>query len=120
MSMSLRPSCNASSGVDDLQVPATWTSPEVAQREADWLRENLKAWLDNEYCPEPANIGISERCAKVYYRCLLNQEREIAQILMQMVYDLESFSFKESFHGPFSSANAAVALICDRAATNSD
>ncbi|CAI7745963.1 unnamed protein product, partial [Closterium sp. NIES-54] len=47
----------------------------------------------------------------VYYRCLLNQELDIAQILMQMVYDLESFSFKESFHGPFSSANAAVALI---------
>ncbi|GJP33205.1 hypothetical protein CLOM_g17761 [Closterium sp. NIES-68] len=110
----------ASSGVDDLQVPATWTSPEVAQREAEWLRESLKAWLDNEYCPEPANVGISDRCAKVYYRCLVNQEREIAQILMQMVYDLESFSFKESFHGPFSSANAAVALISDRAAISID
>ncbi|CAI7782220.1 unnamed protein product [Closterium sp. NIES-53] len=93
-----RRSVRAASGVDDLQVPATWTSPEIAKQEAEWLRENLKAWLDNEYCPEPANVGISERCAK-------------------MVYDLDSFSFKESFHGPFSSANAAVALICDRAST---
>lgn len=74
----------------------------------------MHQWLDDEYCPEPANEEISRRCAKVYYYCLLEEQVDIGDILMQMVRDLETFSFKESFHGAFSSANAAIELITKR------
>ncbi|CAM6116371.1 unnamed protein product [Calypogeia fissa] len=98
----------------DLAVPKAWVAPEVAAQEAEWLRGALQQWLDDEYCPEPANEEISKRCAKVYYYCLLEEQLDVGDILMQMVRDLETFSFKESFHGAFSSANAAIDLITRR------
>jgi len=98
----------------DLQVPEAWAEPSVALQEAEWLRGALHQWLDDEYCPEPANVEISQRCSKVYYYCLMEQQLDIGDILMQMVRYLETFSFKESFHGAFSSANAAIALITKR------
>lgn len=98
----------------DLQVPQEWVSPEAATREAEWLRGALHQWLDDEFCPEPANEEISRRCAKVYYYCLLENQLDVGDILMQMVRDLETFSFKDSFHGAFSSANAAIALITNK------
>lgn len=98
----------------DLQVPKAWAHPSVAAQEAEWLRGALHQWLDDEYCPEPANVEISQRCSKVYYYCLMEQQVDVGDILMQMVRDLETFSFKESFHGAFSSANAAIALITKR------
>ncbi|KAG0575657.1 hypothetical protein KC19_5G021100 [Ceratodon purpureus] len=100
--------------LNDLQVPEAWLHPSVAAQEAEWLRGALHQWLDDEYCPEPANEEISRRCSKVYYYCLMEQQVDIGDILMQMVRDLETFSFKESFHGTFSSANAAIALITKR------
>ncbi|BBM96811.1 hypothetical protein MPTK1_1g00910 [Marchantia polymorpha subsp. ruderalis] len=100
--------------LDDLRVPQAWVVPEVAAQEAEWLRGALHQWLDDEYCPEPANEEISKRCSKVFYYCLLEQQLDVGDILMQMVRGLETFSFKESFHGAFSSANAAVDLITKR------
>lgn len=98
----------------DLQVPREWVAPEAAAQEAEWLRGALHRWLDEEFCPEPANEEISRRCAKVYYYCLLEEQLDVGDILMQMVRDLETFSFKVSFHGAFSSANAAIDLITRR------
>ncbi|KAG6548450.1 hypothetical protein Mapa_009937 [Marchantia paleacea] len=100
--------------LDELRVPQAWVVPEVAAQEAEWLRGALHQWLDDEYCPEPANDEISKRCSKVFYYCLLEQQLDVGDILMQMVRGLETFSFKESFHGAFSSANAAVDLITKR------
>ncbi|KAH7291587.1 hypothetical protein KP509_29G023200 [Ceratopteris richardii] len=97
--------------LEDLLIPFSWTSADIAAQEAEWLRVNLHQWLDDEYCPEPANDEISRRCARVYYYCLLERQRDMGDILMQMVRELETFSFKESFHGAFSSANAAIDLI---------
>jgi hypothetical protein len=47
----------------------------------------------------------------------MEKQMDMGDILMQMVRDLETFSFKESFHGAFSSANAAIALITKRIGT---
>jgi hypothetical protein len=91
--------------------------PACFFQEAEWLRGALQQWLDDEYCPEPANEEISRRCAQVYYYCLMEKQMDMGDILMQMVRDLETFSFKESFHGAFSSANAAIALITKRIGT---
>lgn len=89
----------------------------VGLQEAEWLRGALHQWLDDEYCPEAANEEISRRCARVYYYCLMEEQVDIGDILMQMVRDLETFSFKDSFHGPFTSANAAIDLITKRMGT---
>eukprot|EP00250_Pteridium_aquilinum_P008111 c17681_g1_i1 orf=413-964(-) len=97
--------------LEDILIPPSWTSADAAAQESEWLRITLCQWLDDEYCPEPANDEISRRCSRVYYYCLLEKQVDMGDILMQMVRDLETFSFKESFHGPFSSANAAADLI---------
>lgn len=54
-------------------------------QESEWLRVALKQWLDDEYCPEPANEDISSRCGKVYYRCLLEGVDDIGDILIEFV-----------------------------------
>lgn len=100
--------------VQDLRVPEEWMLPSSALQESEWLGINLKKWLDDEYCPEIANEEISKRCAKVYYYCLMEKQADLGEILMQMVRNLETFSFKESFHGAFSASNAAVHLITMR------
>jgi len=97
-----------------LTVPREWTKPEAAKKEAAWLQSSLEEWLDAEYCPEPANKEISMRCARAFERCLNEQQVEVSDILMSMVSDLETFSFKDSFHGAFSAANGAVAIITQR------
>lgn len=97
--------------IQDIVIPLDWTSPTAASQESEWLRVTLHKWLDDEFCPEPPNEEISRRCSKVYYYCLMEKQLDVGDILMQMVRELETFSFKESFHGAFSSANAAIDLI---------
>ena len=81
------------------------------RQESEWLKKSLHQWLDDEFCPEPANDEISRRCSKVYYYCLLEKQLDMGEILLQMIRELETFSFKKSFHGAFTSANAAVDII---------
>jgi hypothetical protein len=45
---------------------------------------------------------------------LLEKQTDLGVILLNMARNLESISYKESFHGAFSSANAAVNLIVQR------
>lgn len=47
----------------------------------------------------------------------MEKQLDMGDILMQMVRELETFSFKESFHGAFSSANAAIDLITKKVRT---
>eukprot|EP00850_Spirogloea_muscicola_P012878 SM000085S23228 [mRNA] locus=s85:209086:209494:+ [translate_table: standard] len=83
-------------------------------QESDWLAGALRQWLDDEFCPEAANVEIAARCARTYRYCLLEDQLDLGDILVQMVRELENFSFRNSFHGAFSSANAAVDLIAQR------
>eukprot|EP00270_Netrium_digitus_P015710 TRINITY_DN5549_c0_g1_i2.p1 TRINITY_DN5549_c0_g1~~TRINITY_DN5549_c0_g1_i2.p1 ORF type:complete len:217 (-),score=16.86 TRINITY_DN5549_c0_g1_i2:155-805(-) len=102
-------------GPEPLTVPDRWLrDPMIASQESSWLQQNLHKWLDDEFCPEPPNVEISKRCAQVYARCLSEGTADLGDILLMMVQDLETFSFRNSFHGLFSSANAAVNLIAQR------
>ncbi|GFQ06111.1 hypothetical protein PHJA_002755100, partial [Phtheirospermum japonicum] len=83
-------------------------------QESEWLRVTLHKWLDDEYCPEPTNIDISEIAAKSFYKSLVEKRADLGDILLRMALELESISYQESFHGAFSSANAAVNLIVQR------
>lgn len=83
-------------------------------QESEWLRVTLHKWLDDEYCPESTNIEISKVAADSYYRSLVEKRDDLGEILLKMAVELESISYQESFHGAFSSANAAVNLIVER------
>ena len=83
-------------------------------QESEWLRETLHKWLDDEYCPEPANVDISSTAAGSYHESLIAGQSDLGEILLKMVGDLDKLSYRESFHGPFSAANAAVRLISQR------
>ncbi|GMH20478.1 hypothetical protein Nepgr_022319 [Nepenthes gracilis] len=100
--------------VQDLRIPEYWLSPSKALEESNWLRVALHKWLDDEYCPEATNVEISKVAADSYYRSLLQKSTDLGEILLQMARELESISYQESFHGAFSSANAAIDLISQR------
>ncbi|CAN4098223.1 unnamed protein product [Withania somnifera] len=100
--------------IEDLRVPQQWLEPSKALEESKWLQTSLNKWLDDEYCPEETNIEISKVAASSFYRSLLENKTDIGEILLKMAGDLESISYQESFHGAFSSANAAVNLIIQR------
>eukprot|EP00257_Ricinus_communis_P017240 XP_015575638.1 uncharacterized protein LOC8287191 isoform X1 [Ricinus communis] len=102
------------SHVETLRVPDHWLLPPNALQESEWLRVTLHKWLDDEYCPEETNIEISKVAARSYYECLVEKRNDLGEILLRMARDLESISYQESFHGAFSSANAAVNLIAQR------
>jgi hypothetical protein len=88
-------------------------------QESEWLRETLHKWLDDEYCPEPANVDISNTAARSYKESLTAKQSDVGEILMKMVGDLQMLSYQESFHGAFSAANAAVRLITQRMESSS-
>uniref|UniRef100_A0A803MWS7 Uncharacterized protein n=1 Tax=Chenopodium quinoa TaxID=63459 RepID=A0A803MWS7_CHEQI len=100
--------------VEVLRVPDHWLEPSRAIQESEWLRVSLHKWLDDEYCPEPTNVDISRVAANSYYQSLLQKTTDVGEILLKMVRELETISYQESFHGAFSSANAAVNLIAER------
>ncbi|GKA93440.1 hypothetical protein Tco_0815426 [Tanacetum coccineum] len=76
--------------------------------ESEWLRVTLHKWLDDEYCPEPTNVDINNVAARSYYKSLMENQTDLGDILLRMAMELETISFKESFHVAFSSANAAI------------
>ncbi|EYU40521.1 hypothetical protein ABFS82_14G128800 [Erythranthe guttata] len=100
--------------VQELTVPTHWLQPSRASQESEWLRVTLHKWLDDEYCPEPTNIEISKIAADSFYKSLMEKRADLGDILIKMAVELESISYQESFHGAFSSANAAVTLITQR------
>lgn len=101
--------------VQDLRVPSHWLIPSNALQESEWLKVVLHKWLDDEYCVEDTNVEISEVAARSYYESLVvRKEADLGIILLKMARDLESISYQESFHGAFSSANAAIQLISQR------
>lgn len=100
--------------VQELRVPDSWLTAAGAVQESEWLRETLHQWLDDEYCPEPANVDISNTAAQSYHDSLMAGQSDLGEILLKMVGDLDQLSYRESFHGPFSAANAAVRLITQR------
>ncbi|KAL1188391.1 hypothetical protein V5N11_031763 [Cardamine amara subsp. amara] len=104
--------------VQALKIPDEWLLPSKAIEESEWLRVTLHKWLDDEYCPEPTNVEISKVAAKSYYTSLLEKETDMGEILLKMAQDLTSISYQESFHGAFTSANAAINLIVDRVETS--
>ncbi|AEE82279.1 hypothetical protein AtNW77_Chr4g0275571 [Arabidopsis thaliana] len=108
---------DSESAVQALTIPEEWLLPSRAIEESEWLRVTLHKWLDDEYCPEPTNVEISEVAAKSYYSSLLEKESDMGEILLKMAQDLTSISYQESFHGAFTSANAAINLIVDRIET---
>ncbi|KAK9055806.1 hypothetical protein SSX86_026891 [Deinandra increscens subsp. villosa] len=100
--------------VEEIRIPKDWLNSSKALEESEWLRATLHKWLDDEYCPEPTNVDISNVAAQSYYKSLIENQTDLGDILLRMAMELETISYQESFHGAFSSANAAVNLILQR------
>ncbi|KAI3800965.1 hypothetical protein L1987_29065 [Smallanthus sonchifolius] len=100
--------------VEEIRIPKSWLNSSKALEESEWLRVTLHKWLDDEYCPEPTNVDISNVAARSYYKSLIENQTDLGDILLRMAMELETISYQESFHGAFSSANAAVNLILQR------
>ncbi|KZV45585.1 hypothetical protein F511_27195 [Dorcoceras hygrometricum] len=100
--------------LEELKVPKHWLDPAKASEESEWLRVTLKKWLDDEYCPEETNVEISKVAASSLNTSLLEKRDDLGEILLKMAAELESISYQDSFHGAFSSANAAMDLIIQR------
>ncbi|KAL1559691.1 hypothetical protein AAHA92_10005 [Salvia divinorum] len=98
----------------ELRVPSHWLEPRRAAEESAWLRATLQKWLDEEYCPEATNVEISKIAGDSLYKSLVEKRADLGDILLKMALELESISYQDSFHGAFSSANAAVNLIVQR------
>lgn len=56
-------------------------------------------------------MEISKVAASSYYESLMAKKTDLGDILLEIIGGLQTVSFQESFHGVFSSANAAVHLI---------
>ncbi|KAL8192034.1 hypothetical protein R6Q57_028155 [Mikania cordata] len=100
--------------VEEIRIPKAWLNSSKALEESEWLRATLHKWLDDEYCPEPTNVDISNVAARSYYNSLIENQTDLGDILLRMAMELETISYQESFHGAFSSANAAINLILQR------
>ena len=74
----------------------------------------LHKCVDDEDCAEETNMKISEVASHSFYKSLMEKKTDLGEILLEMVQELGSISYQESFHGAFSSANAAVDLIIQR------
>ena len=89
----------------------TLPPPADAHKEEQWLRQSLLHWLDSEYIPEPVNVDIAERAAKVFLRQRLEGENDLGSLVIAIVTEMRAFDFSKSFYGEFAVANAVSDLI---------
>ena len=89
----------------------TLPPPNDAQKEELWLRQALLQWLDSEYIPEPVNVEIAERAAKVFLRQRMEGENDLGSLVIAIVTEMRAFDFSKSFYGEFAVANAVSDLI---------
>ncbi len=94
--------------------PITLPPCDFLDQEANWLRENLHHWLDEEYLPEPVNAVIAERAASIYLRQRLEGEQDVGSLLMAIVTEMQSFDFTKSFYSEFAVANAVSDLLLQK------
>lgn len=89
----------------------TLPPPTDALKEEQWLRQALLQWLDSEYIPEPVNVDIAERAAKVFLRQRLEGENDLGSLVIAIITEMRAFDFSKSFYGEFTVANAVSDLI---------
>lgn len=83
------------------------------EQEANWLRQGLNRWLDEEYLPEPANVAIAQRASQVYFRQRLEGENDVGSLVIAIISEMQSFDFSKSFYGEFAVANAISDILLD-------
>ncbi|MEC4806049.1 MAG: hypothetical protein SAJ12_08815 [Jaaginema sp. PMC 1079.18] len=82
-------------------------------REGEWLRKTLHAWLDREFLPEAINGKIAQRAAQIFVRQRLEGENDLGALVIAIVTEMQAFDFSRSFYSEFAIANATSDLILD-------
>lgn len=84
---------------------------ENLEVEANWLRQNLHEWLNEEFLPEAINETIAYRAAQIFIRHRLEGENDLGSLVIAIVTEMQSFDFQKSFYSEFAIANAVSDLI---------
>jgi hypothetical protein len=98
--------------------PITLPPLENADNEAQWLKQSLHQWLDQEFIPEKINEIIAERASKIFVRQRLEGENDLGSLVIAIVTEMQAFDFRESFYSEFAIANAVSDLILDSLGIN--
>jgi hypothetical protein len=101
-------------------IPAVTLPPSTnPERESDWLRSTLQAWLDEEFLPEPANVIIADRAAHIFLRQRMEGEDDLGCLLMAILTEMQAFDFSKSFYSEFAVANAVSDILMQSLGINS-
>ncbi|MBE9221171.1 hypothetical protein IQ215_00525 [Cyanobacterium stanieri LEGE 03274] len=84
---------------------------ENVEVEANWLRQNLHKWLNEEFLPEAINETIAYRASQIFIRHRLEGENDLGSLVIAIVTEMQSFDFQKSFYSEFAIANAVSDLI---------
>ena len=86
------------------------TNPDL---EAEWLKQALHNWLDEEFIPEVVNETIAVRASQIFVRQRLEGENDLGSLVIAIVTEMQAFDFSRSFYNEFAIANAVSDLILD-------
>lgn len=100
---------------DSAKPIAPITLPEVQhpEKEEEWLKQSLHAWLDEEFLPEAVNVQIAQRAAKIFVRQRMEGENDLGSLVIAIIAEMRAFDFSRSFYSEFAVANAVSDLILD-------
>ncbi len=93
--------------------PITLPPARYPEREAEWLKQKLHQWLNEEYLPEAVNQTIAARAAQIFMRQRMEGENDLGSLVIAIISEMQAFDFSESFYGEFAVANAVSDLLLE-------
>ncbi|NEO29018.1 MAG: hypothetical protein F6K36_00865 [Symploca sp. SIO3C6] len=93
--------------------PITLPPAQNPQQEGQWLRDALTRWLDQEFIPESVNQQIAHRASQIFVRQRMEGENDLGALVVAIVFEMQTFDFRESFYSEFAVANAVSDLLLD-------
>lgn len=104
---------NLSSDIPDVIPGIELPIADRPEQEANWLREKLQRWLDEQFIPETVNGDIARQAAQIFMRQRMEGETDLITLVLALVTELESYDFSKSFFGNFAVANAVSELVME-------
>ncbi|MGB7444745.1 MAG: hypothetical protein WA919_27065 [Coleofasciculaceae cyanobacterium] len=93
--------------------PITLPPAQNPQQEGEWLQDALVRWLDQEFLPEQVNQKIAHRASQIFVRQRMEGENDLGSLVIAIVFEMQTFDFRESFYSEFAVANAVSDLLLE-------
>lgn len=81
------------------------------EEDAEFLREEIRLWLDNEYIPQNIHEVLGRHVEMVYINSRRRGVNDLGEMLMDIGTSLENVEMKEAFVGAWDVANKASDLL---------